>query len=415
MARIRPFKGVRPHPHNAAMAVSRPYDSYPAKVVKAILDSNPQSFLHIIKPEHGQRQKSPPNAPALFAKSKQRFLDHLHAEVLTLDAEPGLYVYTQHSGNMSYTGILGCASVEDYDSGVIRIHEQTIASRERLLKDYLSVCDINAEPVCFTYPRNGSIELLTETVKQGAPTLEFATDDGQHHQLWRVSESGMVGQFRERFAQLPRIYIADGHHRTASSVLLAHQRWQQQGGNPDPDAPHNWFLGIFFPDDQLKIFEFNRVVKGLGEHGVNSLLEALDLDFEVMSGGTHAISPQQPGDMGMYLAGSWYRLRFRGSRDGDVVASLDVSVLSDRILGPLLGVHDLRNDARIGFMPGTKGTQALEKAVNSGRYDVAFSLYPVTGEQFYAISDEGKTMPPKSTYVVPKLLNGLVIYSLSHG
>lgn len=414
MAKLRPFRGVRPHPHNAALAVSRPYDSYPAKEVRSILDTNPHSFLQIIKPEHGQRQKSPPNSPVLFEKSKQRFLDHLHDDILTLDAEPGIYVYTQHIGKMSYTGIIGCASVEDYDSGVIRIHEQTIASRERLLKDYLSVCDINAEPVCFTYPRNGSIELLTEMVRQDAPLLEFTTDDGQLHQLWRVNDPEWVAKFREKFALLPHIYIADGHHRSASSVLLAHERWVQHG-NPGPDAPHNWFLGIFLPDDQLKIFEYNRVVKGLGEHGVASLLEALEKDFRVMASDRHAISPQQPGDFGMYIAGSWYKLQFRGRRNSEVVAALDVSILSDRILGPLLGISDLRNDSRIGFIPGTKGIQALEQAVNSGKYDIAFSLFPVTGKQFYTISDEGKMMPPKSTYVVPKLLNGLVIYSLGHG
>lgn len=415
MVRVRPFKGIRPHPHNAPLAVSRPFDSYSAKEVRQILDGNPHSFLHIIKPEHGKERKSPPNSPVLFKRSKERFLGFLSDDVLTVDAEPGFYVYMQHVGNLSFTGILGCASVEDYDSGVIRIHEQTIASRERLLKEYLSVCDINAEPVCFTYPRNGSIELLTEMVKQQPPLLEFGTDNGQLHQLWRVSDPEWVAKFREKFAQLDNIYIADGHHRTASSVLLAHDRWVQEGGNHDPEAPHNWFLGIFFPDDQLKIFEYNRAVKGLGSHGVTSFLEALNSDFEVSCSDLHAISPQEAGQFGMYIAGKWYRLKYRRSRSTEVVAALDVSILSDRILAPLLGVRDLRNDSRMGFIPGTKGTNALEAAVNSGKYDVAFSLFPVTGEQFYAISDQGKTMPPKSTYVVPKLLNGLVIYSLSHG
>lgn len=415
MAQIRPFRGVRPHPQNAALAVSRPFESYSAKDVRSILDSNPHSFLHVIKPEYGQRQKSPANSPVLFAKSKQRFLDHLNKGILTIDLQPSLYVYTQQSGNMSYTGVLCCAAVDDYDSGVIRIHEQTIASRERLLKEYLSVCDINAEPVCFTYPRSGSIELLTEMVKQESPLLDITTDDGHAHQLWRVSDAEMLAGFTARFAELPHIYIADGHHRSASSVLLAHERWQAEGTGRDPLAPHNFFLGIFFPDDQLRILEYNRVVKGLGGHGVNSLLEALQLHFEVLDSNRQPILPQQPGDFGMYLAGRWYRLRHSGGRSTDVVAALDVSVLSDLILGPLLGVHDLRNDDRISFVPGTKGAMALETAVNSGRFDVAFTLYPVTGEQFYAISDQGRTMPPKSTYVVPKLLNGLVIYSLSHG
>ncbi|MCF8257893.1 MAG: DUF1015 family protein [Flavobacteriales bacterium] len=415
MTQVRPFKGIHPHPHNAEKAVSRAYDSYSAKEVSAILDNNPLSFLHVIKPEHGQARKNPANSPALFAKSKQRFMEFLAKDILTMDVRPAFYVYTQYIGQQSFTGILGCASVEDYDSGTVRIHEQTIASREQLLKEYLSVCDINAEPVCFTYPRSDSIEQLTAMVRQHHPLLDFATDNGQRHQLWQVNDPELVAQFAEKFGLLPHIYIADGHHRSASSVLLAHDRWMTAGGNTGPDDPHNWFLGIFFPDDQLKIFEFNRVVKGMGKRDATSLLQALEAEFEVHLSGKHAVNPQQPGHFGMYLDRKWYRLVYRHQRSTEVVASLDVSILSDQILHPLLGISDLRSDGRIGFIPGTKGTDGLEAAVNSGKYDIAFSLYPVTGRQFYAIADQGKTMPPKSTYVVPKLLNGLVIYSLSHG
>lgn len=415
MTKVRAFKGIRPHPHNAHVAVSRPFDSYSSKEVNAILDSNAQSFLHVIKPDHSSPEKCVPNSPALFARSKEQFLAMLNSHVLTLDQEPSFYVYTQHIGDQSFTGIMGCASVEDYDSGVIRIHEQTIASRERLLKEYLSVCDINAEPVCFTFPSNATLARLTEVVRSEPPLLQFDTDNGQQHQLWRIHGHQQVKAFQEAFAQMPNIYIADGHHRSASSVLLAHERREKVGGNPGSDEPSNWFLGIFFPDDQLKIFEYNRLVKGLGEHTTESFLNALKTDFEVHGCGTTAVHPTRKGQFGMYMAGQWYRLDYRHGRSTEVVTSLDVSILSDRILSPLLGIHDLRSDGRIGFMPGTKGTAGLEAAVNSGRFDIAFSLFPVSGEEFYAISDQGKTMPPKSTYVVPKLLNGLVIYSLSHG
>jgi uncharacterized protein (DUF1015 family) len=415
MTKVRAFKGIRPHPHNAHLAVSRPFDSYSSKEVNAILDSNAQSFLHVIKPDHNSPEKCAPNSPALFARSKEQFLAMLNSHVLTLDNEPCFYVYTQHIGDQSFTGILGCASVEDYDSGVIRIHEQTIASRERLLKEYLSVCDINAEPVCFTFPSNATLARLTEVVRSEPPLLQFDTDNGQQHQLWRIHGHQQVKAFQEAFAQMPNIYIADGHHRSASSVLLAHERREKVGGNPGSDEPSNWFLGIFFPDDQLKIFEYNRLVKGLGGHDATSLLLALESDFEVALQGATAYHPDRPGNMGMYMDGKWYRLTYRHEKSPEVVASLDVSVLSDRILSPLLNIHDLRSDGHVGFMPGTKGTAGLQAAVDSGRFDLAFSLFPVSGEEFYAISDQGKTMPPKSTYVVPKLLNGLVIYSLSHG
>jgi uncharacterized protein (DUF1015 family) len=413
MTKVRPFRGVRPHQHNAADVVSRPYDAYSANELREILDNDEQSFLHVIKPEHGQAEQSPVNSPTLFAKSKNRFLKFVEEDVLTMELSPSFYVYTQHVGEQTFTGFIACAAVEDYDSGVIRIHEQTIASREKLLKEYLNVCDINAEPVCFTYPRSESIQTITNAVKQTTPLLDFFHDDGKRHQLWCVSDIEIIQQFEDHFAKLEHIYIADGHHRTASSVLLAHERWKQASANRSADASHNYFLGIFFPDDQLRIFEFNRVVRNIG-HDSTSFISALQNDFEVVNNGQLSVKPDRPGCFGLYMGSCWYKLTYRHPPCNDVVGALDVSILSDHILGPILGINDLRNDDRIGFVPGIKGSNELERLVNSGKYQMAFSLFPVTGEAFYAISDQGRTMPPKSTYVVPKLLNGLVIYSLSH-
>jgi uncharacterized protein (DUF1015 family) len=412
MTRVRPFKGIHPRTDNVAQVVSRSYDSYTSTQINEILRSNPISFLNIIRPEVLTGKKHAPNSPQLFAASKQVYQSLYDQGVYQSDAEPSYYVYTQHIGRSSFTGIMGCASVEDYDSGVIRIHEQTIASREKVLKEYLSVCDINAEPVCFTYPRNGSLELLTEIVRQNPPLLDFEDDEGKKHQLWKVRNPEWTAKFSEKFAALQHIYIADGHHRSASSVLLAHDKWIQQG-RISGNEPWNFFLGIFFPDDQLKIYEYNRVVKDLGDKGVSQFLEELSEDFEVHFKEQIPIKPEQQGHFGMCLGGYWYKLVYRHRRSTEVVAGLDVSILSTRILAPLLGIRDLRNDNRIGFVPGSKGPQELERLVNTGKYDVAFSLYPVSGTEFYAISDQGKTMPPKSTYVVPKLLSGLLIYSLS--
>ena len=356
-------------------------------------------------------EKHSANSAELFNQSKQ-VLDMLFSKgVFEQDDEPSFYVYTQHSGRMSFTGILGCASVEDYDAGVIRIHEQTIASREAILRDYLDVVEVNAEPVCFTYPRNGSLELLTEIVKQNPPLLDFEDDIEKRHQLWKVDDQQWTAKFAEKFGLLEHIYIADGHHRSASSVLLAHDRWVK-ADKVDGTEPWNHFLGIFFPDDQLKIYEFNRVVKNLGDKGVAQFLEELAEDFEVYFKEQIPIKPEQPGHFGMCLGDHWYKLVYKHRRSTEVVASLDVSILSDKILKPLLGITDLRNDNRISFVPGTKGPQELERLVDSGKFSLAFSLFPVSGKEFYAISDQGKTMPPKSTYVVPKLLSGLVMYSL---
>ncbi len=412
MTRVRPFKGIHPRTDNVAQVVSRSYDSYTSTQINGILRSNPISFLNIIRPEVLTGKKHAPNSPQLFAASKQVYQSLDDQGIYQSDAEPSYYVYTQHIGRSSFTGIMGCASVEDYDSGVIRIHEQTIASREKVLKEYLSVCDINAEPVCFTYPRNGSLELLTEIIRQNPPLLDFEDDEGKKHQLWKVSDPEWTAKFSEKFGALKHIYIADGHHRSASSVLLAHDKWIHQG-RISGNEPWNFFLGIFFPDDQLKIYEYNRVVKDLGDKGVSQFLEELSEDFEVHFKEQIPIKPEQQGHFGMCLGGYWYKLVYRHRRSTEVVAGLDVSILSTRILAPLLGIRDLRNDNRIGFVPGSKGPQELERLVNTGKYDVAFSLYPVSGTEFYAISDQGKTMPPKSTYVVPKLLSGLLIYSLS--
>jgi len=412
MARVKPLRGIHPRPDIAAKAVSRSYDSYSKKEIKETLRTNEDSFLNVIRPEALTGEKYPPNSPQLFAQSKWVYEQLYSKGVFQQDDKPSFYVYTQHIGRASFTGIMGCASVEDYDSGVIRIHEQTIASREKILKDYLAVCDINAEPVCFTYPRSGSLELLTEIVKQNPPLIEFEDDEGKKHQLWRVDELEWTAKFTEKLGLLDHIYIADGHHRSASSVLLAHEKWTEARGITG-NEPWNYFLGIFFPDDQLKIYEFNRVVKDLGDKGVSQFLEELSKDFEVYFKEQIPIKPEQQGHFGMCLGGFWYKLVYKHRRSTEVVASLDVSILTKKILAPLLGIRDLRNDDRISFVPGTKGPQELERLVNTGKYDVAFSLFPVSGKEFYAISDQGKTMPPKSTYVVPKLLSGLLIYSLS--
>ncbi|MCF8276023.1 MAG: DUF1015 family protein [Flavobacteriales bacterium] len=412
MARVRPFRGIHPRPDIAAKVVSRSYDSYSGKQIKDILRSNPESFLNIIRPEVLTGQRFPANSTQLFNQSKEVYQRLFDQGIFQKDGAPSFYVYTQHIGKASFTGIMGCASVEDYDSGVIRIHEQTIASREKILKEYLSVCDINAEPVCFTYPRNGSLELLTEIIRQNPPLLDFEDDEGKKHQLWQVSDPNWTAKFSEKLGLLEHIYIADGHHRSASSVLLAHDKWLQSA-QVTGDESWNYFLGIFFPDDQLKIYEYNRIVKDLGNMGVSQFLEELSKDFEVYFKEQIPIKPEQQGHFGMCLGGHWYKLVYRHRRSTEAVSALDVSILSNHILAPLLGIRDLRNDDRISFVPGTKGPQELERLVDSGKFSLAFSLFPVSGQEFYAISDQGKTMPPKSTYVVPKLLSGLLIYSLS--
>lgn len=400
-----------PRVDNVARVVSRPFDSYAPKDVRARLDADPDWFVHVIRPEHRAKRKSPPNSMALFQKSRDRFETMLQDGIFAQSEMPAFYVYTQHDEGQSFTGIVGTVSVQDYDNGVIRIHEQTLASRERVLKEYLSVVRINAEPVCFTYPRQAELETLTAQVLNDAPLFDFEDDLGRRHELRPVRDEELVEAMTAAFSELPHIYVADGHHRSASSVLYAHEQRQQAGDAYTGTEPWNRFMGIFFPDDQLRICEFNRAVRDLGEMDEATFLKRLEEDF-IVDPSEDAYSPEEAGCFGMYLSGKWYGLRYRHARSEDVVAALDVSILSDRILAPLLQIHDLRHDKRIQSVPGTKGLRTLERLVDTGQFRVAFSLFPLLGSQFYAISDQGRTMPPKSTYVVPKLLSGLTVFEV---
>jgi uncharacterized protein (DUF1015 family) len=406
MAEFIPFRAWRPRPDNVQRVVSRPYESYTRDEAEHILRTEPQSFLHVVRPDFSSDAKLPSGSTALFRASKAMFSTLTAQGAMVCEAAPAYYIYAQQMAGRVHMGIMGCASVRDYDSGHIRIHEQTIADRERKLKEYLSVCDINAEPVCLTCPRHPDLARFIADSALQAPLFDFATDDGRQHRLWAVTLPHRVQLLRTMLASVPALYIADGHHRSASSVLLAHEQWAK--GRTDPDAPHNYFLSILFPDDQLRIWEFNRVVRDLGTHTPATFLAALSARFHLSPG--QATSAK--GTFGMYLSGTWHTLRLRQPESTGTVGSLDVSILAHHILAPILGITDQRTDRRLGFVPGPAGTAALQQMVDSGQQAVAFALHPVSGQEFYAISDQGLTMPPKSTYIVPKLLSGLVVYGL---
>ena len=411
MADIRPFFGVRPRPDNAQSVVSLPFDAYLKDEVEAVLNTNPDSFLHVIKPEHGQSVQSAPNSINLFKKSKAQFEAMVAQGTLVADTEPVLYLYTQHTPIGTHTGVLACATTADYDSGRIRIHEQTIANREKLLSEYLSVCDINAEAVCLTYPHHTGIAQLMDEVRATSPLFSFSTSDGRSHELWRITQTE---PFTQAFAQIPYLYIADGHHRSASSVRLYHTMAAKGITGPHLER-YGKFLCLLVPDDQLKIFEFNRVVRDLNGLSELELIDKLKADFEVEFTANSPVNPGQVGEMGLYLSSGWYRLKFVGHRNQNPVDQLDVTLLANRILTPILGITDMRRDKRLAFVPGNVGTNGLEQKVQTQGFAAAFALHPVSGPQFYAIADNGLTMPPKSTYIVPKLLNGLVIYSIARG
>lgn len=414
MAIIKPFKGITPTANNVAQVVTRPFDFYSKEQRSVILDENPSSFLHVIVPEHNSDIKSEPNSPDLFRKSKSRFKTFLDKKILVQDSTESLYVYTQVINGISHTGIIGCASVEDYKNNVIRKHEHTITEREETLKNYLRVCDINAEPVCMTYRPSPEIASITEEITKRKPDFNFITADSIRHKLWKINTAKEVEKITAAFAAIPNIYIADGHHRCSSSALLAEE---MKSENPDHtgDEAYNYFMAIYFPDNELQICEFNRIVKDLNGLSIERFTEKLSENFKVKATGNEVVKPANAKHFGMYLEHTWHSLELRDKKlnEGNPVKSLDVSILTELILTPVLGIQDQRTDKRIGFVSGTKGVEELVRKVDSGAWKVAFTLYPVQGEQFYNIADGGYFMPPKSTYIEPKLRSGLVIYSLN--
>ncbi len=413
MAVIKPFKGITPTTENASQVVSRPFDFYSREQREVILDENPLSFLHIIVPEHKSVFKSEPNSDELFRKSKSKFINFLDEKILVQDAKPSLYVYTQVINGKSHTGIIGCASVKDYKNNVIRKHEHTITEREEILKNYLKVCDINAEPICMTYRPSSEIEVITAEITARKPDFNFITADSIRHKLWKISEEKEVQKITSSFAKIPNIYIADGHHRCASSALLA-EEMKAENPHHTGDEAYNYFMAIYFPDNELKICEYNRIVKDLNGWNTEKFIEKLSENFKVKLKDSEVVKPESPKHFGLYLENNWYALELRNKKmnEDNPVKSLDVSILTELILTPLLGIQDQRTDKRIGFVSGTKGTEELVRKVETGNWKIAFTLFPVQGEQFYKIADGGYFMPPKSTWIEPKLRSGLVVYSL---
>lgn len=414
MAIIKAFKGFRPPAEIADKVATKPYDTYTPDQIRRILADNPQSFLHVIQPDFADKKRTKPNTVARFRKSKQRFLEFAEQNILVQDEVPSLYIYCQTIEGEDHTGIIGCASVDDYLENVIRKHENTLTDREETLKNYLKECDINAEPICLTYRPVKAIKDLTESIKQGKPNFDFETADKIRHRLWQVSDTAQVQHIVTEFSRIPFIYIGDGHHRTASSVLLA-QELREQNPNYTGEEAFNYFMAIYFPDDELKIYEFNRLVKDLNAQTPEAFLQRLSQDFEVEKKYLNPFKPEEAQQFGLYLNKCWYSLTLKSDVlvTPGIVPSLDVSILYDHILAPLLGVKDLKTDSRVGFLSGARGANELMRLVDSGKYSCAFTLFPVKGAQFYAISDTGKIMPPKSTYIVPKLRSGMVVYSLS--
>ncbi|MES2678253.1 MAG: DUF1015 family protein [Bacteroidota bacterium] len=412
MATVLPFKALRPTNDKVHLVASRSVDGYSVSDLKDKLSGNPYTFLHVINPDFDDGQRTRPGSKERLAKVKKKFKSFIKEKIFKRDEKPAYYIYRQVKNGDEYIGIIACTSIDDYMNGVIKIHEQTITQREEKLKDYLEVCEFNAEPVLFCYPNDATLDKLIVDISESFPDYDFTTTDKIRHTLWVVNDEKKVQLISKRFSSIPAIYIADGHHRSASSALLGNLKRNAKKNYSGKEA-FNYYLGIFFAETQLKIFDYNRLVKDLNNITVPELLQRLKQKFEVKPLAVEIFKPTAKHQLSMYVDNKWYSLVSKEGtyNSNDPIGSLDAYILTEHILSPIFGIHDLKTDKRIGFVPGVKGAEALKRSVDEGKAEVAFGLYPVTMEHLKWIADTNHIMPPKSTWVEPKMRSGLVIYS----
>lgn len=413
--KIKAFKGFRPVASKVKDVASRPYDVLDSDEAREEAKDNPWSFLNVVKPEITLPPETDHYSMAVYEAGKKNFQNLVNEGVFTQDKEECLYIYELIMDGRSQNGIVACASVDDYMGGRIKKHELTRPDKEADRKNHVRISMMNAEPVFFAYPSNKGLDEMVAAIKQSKPAYAFTTDDDIEHRFWVVDNRDHVTSIIAAFEKIPATYVADGHHRTAAAALVGNDL-RKENPNHNGNEPYNYFLAVHFPDNQLAILDYNRVVKDLNGHTPESLLNGLATSFIVEKKGKDAYRPSRLHEFGMYLEGDWYALKAKQGMydDQDAIGVLDVTILSEKVLKPLLNIHDLRTDKRIDFVGGMRGLKELERRVNNGGMAVAFALYPVSMQQLIDIADSGKIMPPKTTWFEPKLRSGLVVHSLDH-
>jgi uncharacterized protein (DUF1015 family) len=410
MSQLKPFRGIRPRPDLAADVAAPPYDVVDYDEGRAYVEKRPHSFLRVEKSEIELDRSLETLDPQIFEKGKKNLARLLAEGRMIRDDKPCFYLYQQRMGEHVQVGVVAGASVAEYQNGLIKKHEHTRADKEEERTRHVDVVNANTGPVFLTYRARPEIDRFVDTVRSRQPDVDFVAEDGIGHVLWAISEPAEVRQLEQLFAEVPHLYVADGHHRSAAASRVQQARQQRNAGHGG-DEGYNYFLTVIFPHDQMKIMEYNRVVLDLHGHSPEALREQVSKAFEV----TEAASarPEGPRSFGMHLDGRWYRLTARPGSfpENDPVNSLDVAILQNNLLQPLLGIENPRTDTRIQFVGGIRGTEELERRASKAG-GVAFALYPTSIEQLMAIADAGEVMPPKSTWFEPKLRSGMVVRSL---
>ncbi|MDT0650750.1 DUF1015 domain-containing protein [Autumnicola edwardsiae] len=409
MAEILPFKAVRPAKAKAGLVVSRSYQDYSKAEIAAQLENNPYSFLHIINPEYELQDQNV--GESRFKMIKERFLQYKQDGTFIKDKKPFYYVYKIETPHNSCCGIIAAASAEDYDKNIIKKHEDTIVHREILFKEYLKVVGFNAEPVLLTFPDNTTIESIISETTATTAEYEFTTTDSEKHYLWKISNPETAESLRSEFASIGSLYIADGHHRSASSTLFA-QESRANNPNHTGKEPYNYFLSYIIPEKNLKIDGFSRLISDLNSHSKEEFLFLLKKNFSIKNYEEKIFVPAEKHEFSMYLDGQFYSLQLKktGYQTEDSRSKLDAVILYDNILKPILGIKDLRNDKRISYFPGKDNNVEIKRQVDSGKFAVGFAMLPPGITEIKQIAEENLTMPPKSTYIEPKLRSGLTIY-----
>lgn len=411
--KIKPFAGVRPPKELASEVASRPYDVLNSVEAKA--EAGEKSLLHIIKPEIDFDPIADEHSKAVYDKAVENFKLWQERGWLVQDNKEMYYIYAQTMDGRTQYGLVAAANVDDYMSGKIKKHELTRKDKEEDRMIHVRIQDANIEPVFFAYPDVQEINDIVENiVKNQEPDYDFVAPDGFGHTFWAINDDAINNRITEIFAEIPALYVADGHHRTAAAALVGAEK-RAANPNHNGDEEYNFFLAVIFPESQLKIIDYNRVVKDLNGLTPTEFLEKLSESFDIVENGSEIYKPNALHNFGMYLDGKWYSLTAKSGtyNDDDPIGVLDVTVLSNLVFDKILNLGDLRTSKRIDFVGGIRGLGELQKRVDSGEMVAAFALYPVTMRQIIDIADTGNIMPPKTTWFEPKLRSGLVIHKLS--
>lgn len=412
MAVIRPFKAYRPCKGMEQVIAALPYDVYNRAEAKAVVTKNPDSFLTIDRAETGLDDSVDTYAPQVYERAASLLQSRIAQGQFICDDTPCYYLYELIMDGRSQTGIVACASIDDYCNNVIKKHENTRADKEEDRIRHVDRCNMQTGPIFLAYRSTETLKsIVKETKSTMDPVYSFVSEDGIGHNVWVISDREKVESIKHAFEEISSIYIADGHHRCASAVKVGFMRRKENPGFTGKEE-FNYFLSVLFPDEELKIMDYNRVIKDLNGYDVEQFLELVSEKFTVEKA-TGQVHPDRKGEFGMYLENCWYRLTAKESiLSPDAVEGLDVSILQHYLLEPILGIGDPRTDKRIDFVGGIRGLEELEKRVHTDS-KVAFSMYPTSISELFAVADSNRLMPPKSTWFEPKLRSGLFLHSLS--